>query len=297
MALSFASSELVALCLESILYGVYVVLFAECIKVLYHKRRRSAGGNYRLIAVSSVLFILITWHEVLDAVRLYHAYRGSQTDRAADLYYVNVTSMLSVMKTSVYLAETIVSDLFILFRCYIVWNASIAIVAFPILLYLADIGTGIAAVYTLTLIGQNVVFNKEQERVTNAFFSCTLALNAVCTGLIAFRIWWTQKQTQEAKMGSNLTQVSVIVVESGAIYLTVLACVVASFTVKSLLFNIFLDIASPDYHLFPWSSLTINFRPQTSPVIVSPRLSNLIVSISLNIRIHVLAPSSGRRRT
>jgi hypothetical protein len=43
-------------------------------------------------------------------------------------------------------------------------------------------GTGIAAVYTLTLIGTNVVFNKEQERITNSFFSCTLALNAVCTG-------------------------------------------------------------------------------------------------------------------
>jgi hypothetical protein len=43
-------------------------------------------------------------------------------------------------------------------------------------------GTGIAAVYTLTLVRQNVVFNLKQERITNAFFSCTLALNAFCTG-------------------------------------------------------------------------------------------------------------------
>ena len=43
-------------------------------------------------------------------------------------------------------------------------------------------GTGIAAVYTLTLIRQDIVFNLEQERITNAFFSCTLALNAICTG-------------------------------------------------------------------------------------------------------------------
>jgi hypothetical protein len=46
-------------------------------------------------------------------------------------------------------------------------------------------------------------------------------------------------------MGSNLTHVSVIVIESGAIYLTVLACNVASFVLKSLLFNIFLDMTSP----------------------------------------------------
>ncbi|KAH9963626.1 hypothetical protein BC827DRAFT_1128719 [Russula dissimulans] len=256
MALTFGSSELLALFLESVLYGMYFVLFADCIRVLYNKRRRKSGGNHRLLAVSCTLFVLITWHEILDCYRVYRAFGVNQTEQGADRYFVQVTAMLSVMKTSIYLAETVVSDLFILYRCYIVWNASLAVVAFPILLYLADIGTGIAAVYTLTLIGTNVVFNEEQERITNAFFSCTLAVNAVCTGLIAFRIWWTQKQTRDAKMGSNLTQVSVIVVESGAfhpcaIYLTALACVVATYNTKSLTFNIFLDIVSPLCHFFP----------------------------------------------
>ncbi|KAI0298786.1 hypothetical protein B0F90DRAFT_1731074 [Multifurca ochricompacta] len=237
MALSFASSEIIALCLESILYGIYVVLFAGCVKVLFSKRRRRAGGNYRLIIVSSVLFVLITWHQIADAVRLYISYHeNNQTSQGPDIYFINVKATLSIMKTSVYLAETVVSDLFILYRCYIVWNANSLVIAVPVLLYLADIGTGIAAVYTLTLVGANPVFNLEQERITNAFFSCTLALNAVCTGLIAFRIWRTQRQTRDAKMGSNLIHVSVIVVESGAIYLSVLAC--------SLLFNIFLDIFS-----------------------------------------------------
>lgn len=41
------------------------------------------------------------------------AYKNSETNDGADLYYFNVTSMLSVMKTSVYLAETLASDLFI----------------------------------------------------------------------------------------------------------------------------------------------------------------------------------------
>lgn len=41
---------------------------------------------------------------------------------------------------------------------------------------------GIAAVYTLSLIGTNTVFNNEQQRISNSFFSCTLALNTVCTG-------------------------------------------------------------------------------------------------------------------
>ena len=96
---------------------------------------------------------------------------------------------------------------------------------------------GIAAVYTLSLIGTNTVFNNEQQRISNSFFSCTLALNTVCTGaclrlssdvfsfltglssgLIAFRIWRTQRQTRDAKMGTNLSHVAIIVVESGTFH-------------------------------------------------------------------------------
>jgi len=246
MAIGFASSELIALVLESIFYGMYFALFAECVKVLCHKRRRTAGGNHRLILVSVSLFILITWHQIVDAIRLYYAYQKSGSAEGADQYYSRVTAVLSIMKTSIYLAETAVSDMFILYRCYIVWNASLAVLAFPVLLYVADIAMGIAAVYTLSLVGTNVVFNNHQQRISNSFFSCTLALNAVCTGLIAYRIWRTQQQTREAKMGSsNLTKVAIIVVESGAIYLTVLASEVAAFAVGSYMFNIFLDITSP----------------------------------------------------
>lgn len=247
VAISFSSSELLALSFESVLYGVYLVLFVGCIKVLISKRRRRSGGNIRLVLISSTLFVLITWHEIIDAIRLYMAYKRSETNTGADLYYAHVASILSVMKTSVYLVETLASDLFILYRCYVVWNASIGIVALPVLLYLADMGTGIAAVYCLSQIEKkhDVVFAVELERITNSFFSCTLAVNSVCTGLIAYRIWRTQRQTRDAKMGSNLTHVSIIVIESGAIYLTVLACNVAAYVLKSNLFNIFLDMTSP----------------------------------------------------
>jgi hypothetical protein len=175
------------------------------------------------------------------------AYKDSESNDGADLYYFNVTSMLSVMKTSVYLIETLASDLFILYRCYVVWNSNLFVIILPILLYLADAGTGIAAVWTLSQLTtrQSPEFSLEQERITNSFFSCTLAVNTVCTGLIAFRIWRTQRQTRDAKMGANLSHVSIIVIESGAIYLTLLACNVAAFVLKSNMFNIFLDMTSP----------------------------------------------------
>ncbi|KAI0056487.1 hypothetical protein BV25DRAFT_1813905 [Artomyces pyxidatus] len=265
---TFSLSEIVALCLESILYGVYVVLFISCIKVLL-KKRTDSGPNMRLLIVSCSLFVLITWHEVIDAVRLVFSFADSQTTLGADAYYDDATATLSVVKTAVYLVETIVSDLFILYRCYIVWNANWPVVILPILLYIADCGTGIAAVYTLTLISTNALFNAKQEKITNSFFSCTLALNAICTGLIAFRIWWSQHQNRETKVSSNLNHVTIILVESGAIYLVTLILLVATYSAKAVVFNIFLDIVRPFTHTHPQINSLTHPRPQTSPVIVS----------------------------
>ncbi|KAI0066293.1 hypothetical protein BV25DRAFT_1913050 [Artomyces pyxidatus] len=234
-SVSGSVSEIVALCVESVLYGIYLVLFIGCAKVLVNKRT-DQSRRLRLIIVSGSLFVLITWHEVIDAVRLVFSVRNGQTMESIYMYYADATSTLSVLKTAIYLVETV------LYRCYIVWDAKWPVVLLPILLYIADCGTGIAAVYTLTLTGTNVWFNEKQERITNSFFSCTLALNTVCTALIAFRIWWWQPRTRPS---STLKHVTITLIESGAIYLVTLALLVATYSAKVDAFKVFLDVTSP----------------------------------------------------
>ena len=58
LALPLSPLLIVSLTVSS---GLYVSLFAGCVSVLYNKRRRRGGGNYRLILVSTTLFVLITW--------------------------------------------------------------------------------------------------------------------------------------------------------------------------------------------------------------------------------------------
>ncbi|KAI0065682.1 hypothetical protein BV25DRAFT_1582929 [Artomyces pyxidatus] len=245
MSLTFAGAEMVSLCLESMFYGLYLLLFGECIAVLLQKRRTQPEKQVRLLVVSCSLFFLITWHEVVDAVRLIISFQQNQTTEGADLYLSQTTQPISLIPTSVYLLETIVSDVFMLYRCFVVWNSQWSIVILPSLVFVADCGTGIAAVYTLSLNNTNAVFGLMQEKITNSFFSCTLALNAMCTGLIAFRIWWTQYQGREFKISSNLTRVRAIVVESGAIYLATLTMLVAAYSTKAVFFKIMADVVSP----------------------------------------------------
>ena len=127
-------------------------------------------------------------HLVVNIVRLYFAHHKS-------------------MKTSIYVAETVVSDLFIVRTYPQVLSSFTEQVVLPAISVLYRMerehphncmpprhlqrrrtlnappsGTGIAAVYTLSLMVQNTVVDRKQEKLTNSFFTCTLALNTVCTG-------------------------------------------------------------------------------------------------------------------
>jgi hypothetical protein len=143
---SFASAEIISLGLEGILYGkrityheshptrthigIYLMLFFACLTVIHSKRQEGGmqDANYKLLATSAVLFVLITWvslqvsaqvlhsddtfkHMAIDIVRLYMAYQHPTT-LEADIYYSNNPAVLSVMKTAVYLAMTLIWDAF-----------------------------------------------------------------------------------------------------------------------------------------------------------------------------------------
>jgi len=226
------------------------MLLNKCVQVLIHKHRMRSS-NTRLMIVTSSLFVLITWHFIIDIVRLVVSVNTSEEVIGVAALYDDLRSIFSVMKTAVYVGITVVSDAFILYRCYAIWNGNIWVIILPVLLFLADIGTGIAATASLGLLNPGETFYvQHQTEITDAFFSTTLALNGICTGLIAFRIWWHQYSMREfdvrSSLSLNLGRISTIMIESGAIYSSTLIVMIATYaSQKTLAFNIFLDITSP----------------------------------------------------
>jgi hypothetical protein len=73
-------------------------------------------------------------HLILGLIRVHVAY-ASEADEGATIYYERVTSMMSVMKTAVYLAGTIVSDLFIvrIFKSFFLMPIILICVALPVI--------------------------------------------------------------------------------------------------------------------------------------------------------------------
>jgi hypothetical protein len=183
---------------------------------------------------------------ITDAVRLVYAFKNSQMEIGGDLYYANVASALSLVKTSVYLIITILFDGFILHRCWIIWDRNCFVTILPFLIFLADIGTGIASVQGLSgLATGDSVFIAKQEKIAKSFFSSTVAVNGLCSLLIAYRVWVRQNPIRDSRKAFSLSKEAAIVVESAGIYFVTLICLISTYTRQSNAFNVFLDMASP----------------------------------------------------
>ncbi|KAJ7186130.1 hypothetical protein C8R46DRAFT_882029 [Mycena filopes] len=245
--ISFAMSEIIALVIEAFAYGMYLILFFASLSVAHTRRREKRGFNYKFLGTSLLLFVLISWHLAMDSVMLFLAY-NHETTLEADLFYARgIPGVLNVMKTGVYVAVTLVSDAFMLYRCFVVWNRSIPIIILPGLLFLADIATGVAGLWVLTR-SVDSFFTESQLRVTSSFFGVTMATNSLATALIAFRVWRGQREMRGITTMSSLNNLLAVILESGkwVIYSIMLILVLATFAGKSTAaFNVFIDVVSP----------------------------------------------------
>ncbi|KAJ7103783.1 hypothetical protein C8R44DRAFT_808160 [Mycena epipterygia] len=215
MALDIQTATLVSLFVQSILYGLFILLFALANSILLGKKKRAMGINKPMVTASIIMFILATVHIGVDLRRTMDAFL-----RGKSLAAVNTTSY--VLKSTAYCMQTLVGDGFMLFRVYLVWNADLR-VCLPILVcFIASIGTGIGTLNGFTRVSSSdPVFVSELQHWIVSFFSLTLFTNFTCTSLIAGRIWWINRRAAQGAAeisGRSLGQASIIIIESGAIY-------------------------------------------------------------------------------
>ncbi|KAF7300335.1 hypothetical protein HMN09_00916800 [Mycena chlorophos] len=238
--LQLATSTLVALFVESVLYGMFCLLFALAMSVLLTKRKRNASGTRPLLGVSITMFLLSTVHIATDLKRAMQGF----------LFGENLTSVSSIsylLKDTVYILQTIIGDGFMIYRVYLVWNGDRRVV-FPLLILLL---TGFAVgIVSLDLFagtkGDNVanpIYLPNLHAWVVSFFSLTLFTNAMSTLLIAGRIYTINLSAAAAGtiFGRGLGPAIMIVVESGLIYTVALAILLGLYMNNSYATYILVD--------------------------------------------------------
>ncbi|KAF7323274.1 hypothetical protein HMN09_00108200 [Mycena chlorophos] len=239
---STSTSILVALFVECIIYGMFILLFGLTWNVLLKKRQRSSRGTTPLLGVSTAMFILATFHVGIGLKRAMNKFL-----LGIDISTIFTASYL--LKSAVYTMQTLVGDGFMIYRVYLVWTGDKRVVIPLLVCFMADIATGVGTLRSLAVAKNAATRNAviELNALIATFFSLTLVINVVCTVLIAGRIWVFERATRNTTQvfGNRLRPAILLIIESGAIYSVALILVLVYFSIHSFAQYIVLDPLVP----------------------------------------------------
>ncbi|KAF8157275.1 hypothetical protein B0H34DRAFT_798565 [Crassisporium funariophilum] len=159
--------------------------------------RRRKGGSMPLILFSSTVsqFLLSTAYVALGLRRLIDSFIKLQ-DRpdAIKAYWINPAVTTGVAANAVYITNTLIGDVILVWRLYVVWNNNWYICVLPVLVVLATAGTGYGTVVGFLQASQGTIF-----AVLNTYTATWALSMATQTSVSYLSIIW-------------------VIVESGAIY-------------------------------------------------------------------------------
>ncbi|THG98149.1 hypothetical protein EW026_g4000 [Hermanssonia centrifuga] len=218
-------AQIVALFMESIFYGIYLVTLGHCLKALLCKKDKFIFKSRREIKWIMVIvaFLMATFATLDVAFGLRHnldAFIYYTGPGGATAEFGNITYWVNVMKTVDYIAQTAIGDGMLIYRLYIIYNKSWKMVVLPLMLWVTTTvcGSGIAWVEVTTK--HSALLN--ESSITpwiDSFLSFTLVVNLFVTSLIIGKLW----KVRERIVGSSSNpdkwiRVMRIILDSGLMY-------------------------------------------------------------------------------
>jgi len=244
MAVAIDWATLAAALVEAICYGAFSILFGFTLYVLVYKR--NGPINNLLLGALILMYVLATAHMGVVMARAVIGFVIVREKPGGTTAYLAIVSNASnLVRSALYQTQTLVGDACMIYRCFIVWQRRPGIVALPLFLLAACAVTGYGIV---------IAFSKGQSAHNvytfgpwiDAFFATSLATNMYCTVMIALRIWIADRATGEFRQTENpLKPVVIIVIESGAIYSSMLLGLMTSYLMNSWIHFVFLDVMTP----------------------------------------------------
>ncbi|KAH9900672.1 hypothetical protein C8Q73DRAFT_636519 [Cubamyces lactineus] len=248
-----AMAEIVALFMESMLFGAFSVLYVIAIWILLYRKRISSRVrlNRMLFLTSTTLWFLCSAHLTIVVIRAVQGFAvgGEHPDGAND-YYSRVSDPTEVAKDAVYNLTTFVADSFVTYRLWIVWNRTWWILIVPSILLLgtAAVGIGVCVEIARTEVG-SAIFAPNLQPWIRSFFTISLATTLFVTVFIAARLIWADRQSRELRaMGSAANshwKVLETIIQSAAIYSAALVSSIGTYLAGSNAHYVCLDCIQP----------------------------------------------------
>ncbi|KAG1740177.1 uncharacterized protein EDB91DRAFT_1133483 [Suillus paluster] len=244
IGITLDTAAVISTVMEGILYGFSVLMFMGTIWTLTHKRRMK-DVNRPIVVVAILLLVLSTAHMVVDIIRIelgLVTYRDTFPGGPA-AFFADITQATCLIKSAIYIFQTIVSDGMLIYRCYIIWQ-SIWVIIFPSMLLFGITASGIYAVYNASQATSDAgnVYAKGTGPWIIAYYAMTLTTNLWASALLAYRIWIARKIPTTKSTTKSIVR---MLVEAAILYSIALLSLLVGFVLQNNGHYILLDMIMP----------------------------------------------------
>ncbi|KAF9459967.1 hypothetical protein BDZ94DRAFT_1311927 [Collybia nuda] len=195
-------AQVVAVFVECIFYGAYLVTFAACLKSITLARTELPWASrfkdhHSTLIIISLIFSISTFNLALGLDRiialLNHDSVGSGAVQQLGADWINILKPLTVH------LQTMVADSVLTYRCWIVYDKSLRIIFLPIFFYV-----GIVICTVIAMIKEGTLQSDKTSRINGdqllqayiGFWVSTISLNIYATTMIVLRIWRVESESR-----------------------------------------------------------------------------------------------------
>ncbi|KAF9077101.1 hypothetical protein BDP27DRAFT_1209275, partial [Rhodocollybia butyracea] len=250
--------------------GAYVATFIRHVRILVLRRRKLPPQTFiYLSAAISLLFVAATVTIVTDLIFATHIFKN----RTEPIDFSGYGKKRAINDVCGFFA-IMVSDAFLIYRSYILYNSRLRAVALPLSVFVVECGMSVSYVSssikslegmgiwsiisTLTQKNDMDPWTEHPQKRTLAeiiFVCISFVINVMCTSLIIACLWRSHRRllvvvvpnTQSPP--SAYVQVGAIIINSAAINLVWWVSGVVTSTISSLVYELFTCLVSLDVKL------------------------------------------------
>ncbi|KAF9060689.1 hypothetical protein BDP27DRAFT_1452603 [Rhodocollybia butyracea] len=242
----FITAIFIGTFVEVLVYGVYVATFLRHVLILVRRRRKLPPRTFIYLSTASLLlFAVVTVTMVADLVFTTHIFKNSTEPIDFSGYgkkhKINVGCGLFAM---------VVSDAFLLYRLYILYDSRLRVVALPLLVFVVECGFGIWGLIFLSQENDmpmdpwTDLLSQKMSLAEIIFGFISAVVNVMCTSLIIACMWRSHRRLLAAgvpdlQSPSAYVQVGAIMINSAAINVVWWLSLFVTSTTSSVLYKVF----------------------------------------------------------
>ncbi|PPQ69717.1 hypothetical protein CVT26_001634 [Gymnopilus dilepis] len=219
----------------ALMYGLYFSTLLHCIRWLLFtdegwKLRRLGQVHWPMLLVTFLLFAFSLTNLALALRSTMKDVTELQTQAIMQKVagVPGPTWVTLVMCTNANLSS-LIADLVLMHRCWLVWNKSIKVMVFPVFLWVGGVGLTALQAYWQVVQSQHILHAWQPVNesvgpgtILTPYWGSVIILNAYSTGFIIYKIWSVAKTSSQSQISTRqLRFVLRVLIESGALYLTI----------------------------------------------------------------------------